>query len=563
MSIFLELSIILIVAVCISFVMRFLKQPLVVGYILSGILLGPYFFNIIESIEHIEVFSKIGISILLFIVGLSLSPHIIKEVGKVSFVTGLGQVVFTSVIGFFICLALGLAVVPAILVSLALTLSSTIIILKLLSDKGDLTKLYGKVALGLLLVQDVVATIILMVISTLGAHQTTDNSIGFHILFLVVQGVLLTVFLYLLSTKVVSKFTSFIASNQEFLFIFSLAWGFGISSIFAFVGFSIEIGALIAGVTLAASPFAYEISSRLKPLRDFFVLLFFILLGVSLVVTDASSLVFNGVMLSLFVLIGNPIIVFVLMYMLRFKHKTSFQTGLTVAQISEFSLILMALAHSFGFITTEVLSLVTVVGMITIAGSSYLIMYSDKLFYICEPFIKKIFPTKTRVRSEHNTDLKYDVVLFGFGRVGMDFVKVFQSIHKTFLIVDFNPATLKDLKQRNIPHRFGDAEDVEFLDELNLTNTSLVVSTIPDFDTNMLLVTYTKGKNPDAVVILLSHDSKEADVLYEAGATYVAVPHYIGAKHIGDMIKKSVFDQSSYEKHRARHLLAIKTRYFL
>ena len=174
MHIFTEIVLILSVATVVSCFMRLLKQPLVVGYIISGIIVGPYFLNIVTNIEYMELFSKLGIAILLFIVGLSLKPDIIREVGKVSLVTGLGQVFFTSILGFLIMRLLGFDNVASMYSAIALTFSSTIIILKLLSDKGDLDKLYGKISIGFLLVQDIVATIILLVVSIWGSSKSND-----------------------------------------------------------------------------------------------------------------------------------------------------------------------------------------------------------------------------------------------------------------------------------------------------------------------------------------------------------------------------------------------------
>lgn len=484
MEIFIELSIVIIIATLVSVVMKLFKQPLVVGYILSGIIAGPYVLGVLQSVEQIEIFSKIGISILLFIVGLALSPKIIREVGKVSLITGLGQVVFTSIIGFFICLYLGFGVVESLLIAIAITFSSTIIVLKLLSDRGDSNKLYGRVATGFLLVQDVVATIVLLIVSTLGSEVAVGSSVIMTLLFTFLKGLVMTLVLFYVGKRILPRLSPFFASSQEFLFLFALAWGFGMSTLFYLIGFSIEIGALIAGIALSLSPFSYEISSKMKPLRDFFILLFFILLGGSLTVSDVSQLAISSIVLSFFILIGNPLIVYLLMSAEGFKSRTSFQAGLTVAQISEFSLILMTMALSLGLVSKEAMSLVTVVGLITIAGSTYLIMYSDGIFSSLAPLLKKIELRRGRGIREKDNEESFEIVLFGFGRVGLDFVDLFKNLKSQFLVVDFNPERMSVLEEEKIPHRFGDAEDVEFLDTLNLKKTKLIVSTIPDFETN-------------------------------------------------------------------------------
>lgn len=556
MEIFIELSIIIIIATLVSVVMRMFKQPLVVGYILSGIIAGPYMLGVLKSVDQIEIFSKIGISILLFIVGLSLSPKIVKEVGKISVITGLGQVIFTSIIGFFICIALKFSVVEAVFVSVAITFSSTIIVLKLLSDRGDSNKLYGRVATGFLLVQDVVATIILVVVSTLG-NNFAGSSVFSILLLTIVKGVIVTVILFFIGKKVLPRLSPFFASSQEFLFLFALAWGFGMSTLFYLLGFSIEIGALVAGIALSLSPFSYEISSRMKPLRDFFILLFFILLGGSLSVSDASSLLVSSVIISFFILIGNPIIVYMIMSAQGFKSRTSFQAGLTVAQISEFSLILMTMAFSFGLVGSQAVSLVTIVGLITIAGSTYLIMYSDSIYASISPLLKKIEFRKKGGIKEKESEESFEIILFGFGRVGLDFVDLFKKIEKQFLVVDFNPERMFVLESEKIPHKFGDAEDSEFLDTLNLKQTKLIISTIPDFETNALIVSRAKTENPEMIVVVVVNDLVTARALYEIKATYVITPHYLGAEHASGVIKESMFDFNSYQKLGEEHLVKI------
>ena len=373
---FYEISLILLFAFVVSTLMRYLKQPLVIGYILTGLIVGPYFFDILHSVEVVELFSKLGITALLFIVGLGLSPKVLKELGIVSAVTGVGQVVFTSVFGYFIGLTLGFNTIESLYIAVALTFSSTIIILKLLSDKGDVHKMYGRIAIGFLLVQDLIATVILVGISGL---QSLENATGWMIasdlLLLLLKGFILLIILFFISTKVLSRLSNFIARSQEFLFISSLAWGMAIASLYYKAGLSIEIGALVAGVTLSMTPYAYEISSRLKPLRDFFITLFFILLGYQMVFDNWQMLIIPTIIFSVFILIGNPIIVLILMNMLGYTRKTSFLAGLTVAQISEFSLILIKLGFDIGHLSREIMSMVTLVGIVTIAGSTYMILY--------------------------------------------------------------------------------------------------------------------------------------------------------------------------------------------
>lgn len=551
MIVFNELAGILILATVVSIVMRLLKQPLIVGYIITGILAGPHFLNVFQSTEHIEVFSKIGITTLLFIVGLHMNPKVIKEIGKVSLLTGIGQVLFTTLTGFALAILLGIERIAAIYISIALTFSSTIIILKLISDKGDLHKLYGKIAIGFLLVQDIVATIALLVISSLTQSQNTDL-LPFS-LQLTVKGLLLFVNLSIISMYTMPKISKFIASSQELLFLFSLSWGLGLASVFYILGFSVEIGALVAGVVLSMTPFAYEAGSRLKPLRDFFIILFFISLGSQMVFENIAELILPVLIFSIFVLVGNPIIMIVIMNLLGFKRKTNFMTGIAIAQISEFSLILATVGFNAGHIDQRTLSIITMVGLITIPASTYLIYNSDFLYQRFEKFLKLLELRKNTKKENRGDDEIYELILFGFDRAGNDFVSAFKKLDKSFIVIDFNPESITKLEESGIPYRYGDAEDVEFLEELSLNKAKLIVSTIPDAKTNLLLTKFVHEVNPKAILIILTYDKKEAKKLYDAGATYIVVPHYLGAAHITNIINKLGLDLSGFKEEREKH----------
>lgn len=554
-EIFIELSILIAITVLISGVIKLLKQPLIIGYIIAGIVVSPYFLNLIRSTETITVFSQIGVALLLFIIGLSLSPKVIKEVGKVSLVTGIGQIVFTSLVGFFISRLLGFSLIVSFYISVALAFSSTIIIMKLLSDKRDLEKLYGKISIGFLLVQDIVVVIILMVISSFSGKSNGMAELSLQFVF---SGLLLMGGFVLVSIYILPKLSGFFAKSQEFLFLFSIGWGLGLAALFYYIGFSMEIGALLAGVALSMSPYHYEISSKMRPLRDFFIILFFILLGSQLTFGNMDQLVIPAITLSLFVLIGNPLIVMILMGFLGYRKRTSFQAGLTVAQISEFSLILVILGVKMGHLTNEILSLVTLVGLITIAGSTYLIFYSEKIY----PYLSKylsIFERK-KIRDEQKRDEKYDAVLFGYNRIGHSILQSFKRLKKRFLVVDYDPKVISSLSGDKIDCKYGDADDSEFLDELNLSCAKLIFSTIPEFETNLLLVKKIRQINKNAIILVVSHDIDEADALYNEGATYVVMPHFLGGERASMMIDKHGLNVAKFIQERDNHIKYLRVK---
>ncbi len=560
MHIFIELSVVLVVAALFAFVCRALKQPPIVGYILTGIVLGPYGFSVSNSIEILDLFSKIGVTVLLFIVGLNLSPRILTEVGKVSLFTGIGQIALTSVAGFLLLRFLGYAPVAAGYAALALTFSSTIIIIKLLSDKGDIHALYGKLAIGILLVQDIVASFVLVF---MGSGSGEVLGIGGTLALMGVKATLVIVAMYLLSQRLVNRLGLYTAKSQELLFLFSIAWGLGFATLFYLLGFSVEIGALIAGVLLSLTPYALEISSRLRPLRDFFIILFFIALGRSMTFGGQGDIMAHIAIMSLFVLIGNPLIMYVIMNVCGYTSRTSFLTGVTLGQVSEFSFIMIALAHQLGLVPPEIVSLVTAVGVITIAGSTYFILYAHKLYPRVEPVLSlfSLSPAAAGKRPEAFREEVYDTILFGYNRVGKDFVNAFIQSQRSYLVVDFNPEAIQRLEAEAYPHRYGDAQDTEFLQELGFTHTKLVVSTMPDFEANKILVRFIRTRNRNTNIIVLSHDAHEAQELYEEGASYVMMPHYLGAQYAARMIVKHTGDPDIFTKEREKHQTFILKAY--
>lgn len=554
--VFSEISALLGIAAGVSLLMRAFKQPLIIGHILTGILVGPTILGLVNNPETIDVLGEFGIALLLFIVGLGLNPKEIKDVGKVALVTGLGQVLFTSGIGFLIVKALGYSTAAAIYISVALTFSSTIIILKLLSDKREQNQLFGKISIGFLLVQDVIAAMALLVASAFGK----EGGLSYEDLsLLVVRGVVIFSGIFILASTLIKQMTNFLSKSQELLFLFALAWGFGVAALSLEAGFSLEIGALFAGVSLATMPYAQEVSSRLRPLRDFFIVVFFVALGAGLDIVNIGPMLWQAIGLSLFVLVGNPIIVMILMGIMGYTKRTSFKAGLTVAQISEFSIIFILLGEANGQVTSEIVSLVTIVGIITIAASSYMIIYSDKLYIMFERYLTLFERRKTK--SEKVIRHNYDAILFGYMHGGAEYVNAFEHIGKRYIVVDYDPEAIDQLERRKVPYLYGDATDVELLEEAGLEKAKLIVSNITDHETNIGLLKTIERLNPKVVVICHADNITQAEELYALGASYVTMPHYIGNEKISSFIKKSGLSKREFKSYRDQHLDYLHSTY--
>lgn len=550
MEIFFEISVIVSLATLLAILVSLLKQPLIISYILTGIIAGPYLFNIINSNELLTTFSHLGISLLLFVVGLGLNPRIIRETGQASLVTGLGQVIFTSIIGFFICRAFGFSLAYAAYAAVAMTFSSTIIIMKLLSDKGETETLHGRIAIGFLIVQDLVAILALMALSSLGNGEVLFS----HILSTLLKGFGLLSLLTLVGYLLIPKFLKYVALSQELLLLFSVAWVTALAALFHIFGFSIESGALLAGVLLSLSPYRYEIASKMRPLRDFFIVIFFILLGTQMSFGDIGHQLVPIIFLSLFILIGNPLIVMVLMGWLGYTKKTGFLCGLTVAQISEFSLILIALGVKMEHIPHSALSFMTAVGLITIAGSTYMILYSDPLYRRLGKYLGIFEFNHRSFKPELEEAENHDIILFGYNRTGYDVLKALRKLGQKLLVVDYSPDIIASLSREGVNCKYGDASDTELLAELNLGKAKLVISTVPDFDTNLLLLSKIRERNKHSIVIIVSHQAEEALILYNRGATYVIIPNFLGGYHAAAMIEGCGLDLNKFMLEQAKHI---------
>ncbi|PIY79860.1 MAG: sodium:proton exchanger [Candidatus Pacebacteria bacterium CG_4_10_14_0_8_um_filter_43_12] len=547
MTLFVELTLVLLIVAVASSLMKLLKQPLIVGYILAGVIVGPVGFNVVQAKDTLELFSKIGIAILLFIVGLHLSPKVIKEVGAVSMITGISQVLFTSVVGFLIALALGLTTTAAWYVAIALTFSSTIVVLKLISDKGRTHSLYGKIAIGFLLVQDVIASVILIGISAFS--NPSHNDLIPLISLLVLKTLGLMVVLFITYQWLLPKLSFLIGKSQELLFVFSLAWGLGLAALFQWLGLSIEIGALVAGVAMSTTTYAEEIAAKLRPLRDFFIILFFVVLGSSMTFSSLSHLLLPVLVLSSFVLVGNPVIMIVIMNLLGFHKRTSFMTGLSIAQISEFSLILASLGLQLGHLSPDVVTIITLVGLVTIAGSTYLILYSEKLYPKLEKLLSLLELRKNgsdpKMSKEH-----IEIFLFGCDRTSDHFLKLGKRYGYELGIVDFNPAMQERYEKEKVKFFYGDVGNKEFLLELPLDHAKLVISSIPTQADNILLCQHLKEVRPTCSVLIFAQTRDEAEELYTAGASYVILPHEHAAASIVRHIGRSGLSNAGFSKLR-------------
>jgi len=519
---FTTIAIILAIATVAALLATRLRQPLIVAFIVVGIAVGPVGTGWVSSDNTIELLARLGIAILLFLVGLRLDLQMIRSTGPVALATGLGQVAFTSVIGYLIAIALGMDSVTAVYVAVALTFSSTIIIVKLLSDKRELDQLHGRIAVGFLIVQDIVVVLVMIALTAFG--KGTGDSLSLGIATVLLKGAALLVGAWLLTRYVLPWLLPHVARSQELLVLFGVSYATSVAALSEWLGFSSEVGAFLAGVSLASTPFRDALGARLVSLRDFLLLFFFLDLGARLEFTDAARQLTEAVIFSAFVLIGNPLIVIVIMAAMRYPVRIGFLAGLTVAQISEFSLILAALGLSLGHITSATVSLITVVGLITIAGSTYLIMYSHQIYDRLKKWLAVFERSNSSVRDEKDTNDDFDVILFGLGRFGGHLAERLSSAGHRVLAIEYDPHAVKTNDRGGVTAMFGSAEDVDLLATLPLNRVKYVISAIPILQTNLALLHGLRHHQFDGTVALTAHTRHDAEQLHAAGVHTVLEP---------------------------------------
>jgi Kef-type K+ transport system membrane component KefB len=524
-----------IIAICAAVMVmagRMLRMPAIAVYMVCGILIGPVL-GWVGVEQGLDLVSEMGIALLLFLVGLELSMRKVRDVGKVALIAGFMQVVLTAGLGFLLAKAMGFGLVQGLFLALALTFSSTVVVVKLLEVKGEIESLYGRIGLGVLLVQDVVVIMLLTFLAGFsGDAGSMDIAVVGNGLLKAFGGMVVLLVVAMVASKyLLPRAFKWAARSPDVLLIWALSWCFLMVLCAHHFELSVEVGAFLAGMSLAQLPYNEDLRRRVHPLMNFFIAVFFVTLGIRMDLTGASAHLGAVFGFSAFVLLVKPLLFLGILGWLGYGRKTSFLTGVTLAQTSEFSFILAGLAMSKGLIGAEILLVSALVGVVTIAVSSYVIIHNHGVFaWVLKAGLLrwKFLDGKPEVtdRIVHAGEhLEGHVIVVGMNTLGRSLVRRLVGKGEDVLAVDTDPAKLEGLPGRSL---LGSVGYLSVLEEAGYSRAKLIVSALQIEETNDLLAYRAKSVNVPCAIHVV--DLSVVDNLLDLETDYLMVSKVDGVK---------------------------------
>lgn len=538
---FIQLAIISGLSSILGYIVVKSKLPLLIAYLVGGLLIASTAIFDPRASEVLHFLPDIGIAFALFLVGMELDFREIKNLGKPIIIAGTLQVIVTTTVGSFIARLLGFGVAESWYLGVGLSFSSTILVVKLLIDKNDVNALYGKLAVGILLLEDLLAVLLLVVLTAttsvlgLGLQQTIP------ILALALKVILFFGLALILSKFVLPAIFKAVSRQTELLFITALAWCFIYVSLAILAGFSVVVGAFLAGIALANSPLHYQIQGKVKPLREFFVMLFFVYLGTQVDFSRINTIYPLMLIFTAYTLLFKPAIFLLVLGIFGFRKHTIFQTALSLTHISEFSLILLLVGFRGGAVSQSALTTIALSGVLSMIIGSVMITHANKLYKKLGKaigfFERKNFKHSLEQSNHGDGSLKGYVFLIGARRIGGEIVRFLKRENIPQLVLDFNPHQVDILMKEKVPVLYGDIGDPEILEVLNLQDARLIISTSANLDDNKLLLEELRSRKINLPTIVRAETADDARDLYQAGADYVIMPDILAGDFLMDKLK--------------------------
>lgn len=548
-----EIGMIIILCAFIASLSRLIKQPPLFAYVLSGLIIGPALFGFVKDIDTITSLSEIGVAFLVFLAGLEISFKKLKQVNmKKILLIGLLQIVTLLLIALPINKLIGLNVMQSVYIGIIITFSSTMIVLKILSDKNELVTLHGRILIAILLLQDLFAICAISMINSGKVGVMTIAPAIVKLIFIIAVAFILQKFVlnYLFRKATASKHA------KELVVLFSLSVLFLFIILSLVLGISIAIGAFIGGMALANLTYKTELEGRIKPLRDFFSILFFVALGMQITFEGLREEIALFAFLIIGAMILKPFITFVLLKIFGYTEKTSFVSALGLAQLSEFSIIVAVIGFSAGVLTHAMLSTIIIATILSMSLTVFLMEKENSIYTIFRKPLSflSFIPVRENVGYMDKSDKT--ILLIGCDRMGKIILRDFLVTHRDeVVILDYNPEIIAFLKEKKIACIYGDVENPDIFESLDVSKLTRVISTAPNLSDSALILKKIKAENPSAKVILTAQTNEEALNLYEQGADYVMLPRFTAGEVVSSIIKK---DDSSLKEVRKSQIERIK-----
>ena len=534
----------IVFAAILGHVARLLRQPLLLGYIAGGILLSPQMgFGLISNAESIELIAEIGLILLLFIIGLEIDLRELRRLGRSMLALGVGQFVINSLLGLAFFGWLGYRVAEGrfdlVYLAIVISLSSTLIVVKLLREKFELKILSGRLTLGVLVVQDIWAILFMAVQPSLaepGALQIAQSIAG---------GAVLVGVAFLASRYLLAPVLEASARRPELVLISSVAWCFGIAGFAYQLGLSREMGALIAGVSISAFPYGADVISKVTGVRDFFVTLFFVALGLQVPVPSADVLG-QALLIVVFVLASRVISVVPTASLLGDGLYAGTVTALNLAQISEFSLVILTLGRGYGHVSERVSAVVLTAMILTSLLSPYLITWNDRVArWLVRPFARGPAAGGGAAPAAEARPAR-DIVLLGHFRIAQAVLDLVEAqapqLKGRITLVDYDANRAHAVMARGFRWEYGDLANPDALEHLGIEEARVVVTTISDTFLKGIstrrLVGNLRRLAPRAVIVMTGEEKTDMEDLLRAGADHVLIPGEITGERILDLLRR-------------------------
>ena len=534
------------------------------AYVLAGVILGPYGLSLITNHVIIETLSEMGIAFLLFVVGMEMDLGRLKSIGLIASVGGTVQILFLGSMGWLLGILLGFSSIEAVYCGLIVAFSSTMVVIKLLSDKSELDTLHGRIVIGFLLMEDIFAILALLIISNFS--EFVQAGMASIILLLFIKIIIILVFSFVMAKFIFPPLFKLAAESQEILFLLSITTCFLFAFFSTIIGLSMAIGAFIAGLSIANLPYNYEIMGKIKALLIFFTTIFFAALGMKLQIFSVTKIIIPLVVFVLFISLIKPLATAFICSLFGYKRRTSLLTSMTLAQTSEFSLIIVALAMSPGINHLPEGSIIPgmaiLLAIITMIITSYTIKFDESIYEKIKNMFKFLdnMGSGSKELEMVNLNKQHDAILVGHDRIGYTILKTLKKQKKKIVIVDYNPEAVRELISKGMDCLYGDVSDTDVLDRLNISKVKLIISTVNDIHDNMTILRYAKKVGSKATIFVTAVRVDDALDLYAEGADYVILPHFLGGNHVSLMLEEEVFDLDSMLNKKLDHIKELKHR---